>query len=642
MDFSKIPHPENFRFKHSKLNQKLTDLGGGFFRLQIFYGPNEPRPFEWNKKAFRSEDGKNFKGRVKLSKKTLCVTDSKGKTFLKGASEGFFGTCEKFWILRFENDPDFSFYGLGERSGKFRRNGTRAQMWNVDAWGAHGDIKCREDNPDPLYANIPFLLIRKKTEAVGVLVNDAGRAFFSLSPDMRLHPSQEPVQGSSLYFGSTNGPLDVLFIVGNDSADVISKLGRLAGPCNVPPMWALGYHQSRWGYAGTKDLNFLDREMSKRKIPCEGLFLDIDYMDRYKVFTTSEKTFKYPERDAEKLLKKGRHIVPILDPGVRDENYFIRNEGIRKNVFCKNPNGDFYRGFVWPGATLFPDFSTREGSEFWARHVEAFSKKGFFGYWIDMNDPSTGSVSDDEMLFSHGTRDHESFHNLYANGMAKATFEGLRRAHPEESPFVLSRSASFGMGRYAGIWLGDNFSTWKSLKESIPMALGVSISGIPLVGVDVGGFGDDSSAELLARWAEAAVLFPFFRIHSSKNCKRQEPWQFGEECEARVKNAILFRKKMQPVLYKLFEESKKTGAPVMRPLFYLGKDALKISDERMEDEYLVGNSLLVAPILNAGENSRPVELPKGIWKNLSSGKAFEGKFRYAPGKLELGVFKKVR
>ncbi len=642
MDFSKIPHPVNFRFRNSAQSKKFTHLGNGFFRLQVFFGNENPRPFEWNKEAFRTnEDSKKFRNRVKFSKERLQVLSPSGEPLLESSREGFFGTSQNRWLMRFESNEKFHFYGLGERAGKLDRKGTRAQMWNVDAWGAHGTLKCRDDEPDPLYANIPFLLVRKGEDAVGILVNDAGRVFFSLSPDMRLHPSQEPVQGSSLYFGCTGGPADVLLIVGNDAADVISKLGKLAGPLHVPPEWALGYHQSRWGYAGTKDLNYLDKEMSRREIPCDGLFLDIDYMDRYKVFTTSEKTFPNPEQITEKLLKKGRHIVPILDPGVRDEDYFVRNDGIKKKIFCKNPNGDFYRGFVWPGATLFPDFSTEEGRSWWAKHVEKFSKKGFYGYWIDMNDPSTGSVSDDEMLFSHGKKDHESFHNLYASGMAKATFEGLKKAHPKESPFILSRSASFGTGRYAGIWLGDNFSTWKALKESIPMALNVSISGIPLVGADIGGFGEDSSAELLARWAEAAVLFPFFRIHSSKNCRRQEPWAFGKPCEERVKNAILFRERMRPILYKLFKEARETGAPVMRPLFYLGKDAAKISDARMEDEYLVGNSLLVAPILEEGATSRPVELPRGKWQNLSTGKVFSGKFTYTPSRLELAVFEKV-
>lgn len=642
MDFSKIPHPVNFKFRDSIQSKAFTYLGNGFFRLRFFFESENPRPFEWNEEAFRTnEDSKEFRNRVKFAKGKLQVFSPSGEVILESSREGFFGTCKDRWLVRFEADEDFHFYGLGERAGKFDRKGTRAQMWNADAWGAHGTIKCRDDEPDPLYANIPFLLIRKGEDAVGIFVNDAGRVFFSLSPDMRLHPSQEPVQGSSLYFGSTSGPADILFIVGNDAADVISKLGKLAGPLHVPPEWALGYHQSRWGYAGTKDLVYLDKEMSKRKIPCDGLFLDIDYMDRYKVFTTNEKTFQNPEQITEKLLKKGRHVIPILDPGVRDENYFIRNDGIRKKIFCKNPNGDFYRGFVWPGATLFPDFSTEEGRSWWAKRVEKFSKKGFYGYWIDMNDPSTGSVSDDEMLFFHGKKDHESFHNLYASGMAKATFEGLKKAHPKESPFILSRSATFGMGRYAGIWLGDNFSTWKALRESIPMALNVSLSGIPLVGADVGGFGEDSSAELLARWAEAAVLFPFFRIHSSKNCKRQEPWAFGKSCEERVKNAILFRERMRPVLYKLFKKARETGAPVMRPLFYLGKDAAKISDARMEDEYLVGNSLLVAPILEQGKASRPVELPRGKWQNLSTGKVFSGKFTYTPSGLELAVFERM-
>ena len=228
MDFSKIPHPVNFKFRNSVQSKKFTCLGNGFFRLQISFGCENPRPFKWNEEAFRTnKPSKNFSNRARFSKGNFQVFSPSGKPLLESAREGFFGTCQNRWLMRFEASEDFHFYGLGERAGKLDRKGTRAQMWNVDAWGAHGTIKCRDDEPDPLYANIPFLLIRKGEDAVGILVNDAGRVFFSLSPDMRLHPSQEPVQGSSLYFGSTSGPADVLFIVGNDAADVISKLGKL-------------------------------------------------------------------------------------------------------------------------------------------------------------------------------------------------------------------------------------------------------------------------------------------------------------------------------------------------------------------------------------------------------------------------------
>ncbi|MCK9181412.1 MAG: glycoside hydrolase family 31 protein [Fibrobacteraceae bacterium] len=639
MDFSTIPHPVNFDFqKSASIKKNLTSIDDGIFRLFISFSKAVPRSFQINLPAKKTNAES-----ISFKSSAFSIVTDKGTELLKSSKDGFFGTCNKSWVLRFEPNADDEFYGLGEHSGRFEHRGSRSQMWNVDAWGAHGTLVCKEGDPDPLYTNIPFLLLKRKGEALGILVNDAGRVFFSLSPDMRLHPSQEKVSGSSFYFGSTSGPCDVLFITGDSVADVLCKYGKLAGPYAVPPLWALGYHQSRWGYAGTKDLLRLDRELEKRKIPCDGLFLDIDYMDHYKVFTTNKSEFKDPHKISAKLLQRGRHIVPILDPGVRSEdNYFVQESGKKQGIFCKNPNGEYYRGFVWPGATLFPDFSTQKGKTWWAKNVAKFSKNGFYGYWIDMNDPSTGSVSNDEMLFGNGELSHESFHNLYANGMAEATRKGLLKAHPSETPFVLSRSASFGMGRSAGVWLGDNFSTWKALKDSIPMALGLSISGIPLVGADIGGFGEDSNAELITRWAEASVLFPFFRIHSCKNSVQQEPWSFGTKAEKRIKNTILLRYKFLPYLYNEFLLANKTSSPVMRPLFYLGSNAENISKERMEDEYLIGNSLLVAPILEKGKKSRTVELPEGMWTNVCSLKRYKGgkAFTYSPKDFELAVFAK--
>jgi len=633
MDFSKIPHPVNFKFPPQgkfPFAAELENFENGIWRLRIRHSSEEMLPGELSlppDEAALTPDfsSENPVGKVVFKAGHLRIFSPQGTCLLESAKEGFFGTAQKSWVMRFVPEKKNEFYGLGAKTGPLEKTGMRTQMWNVDAWGSHGVSACRDANPDPFYANIPFLLLKRGPEALGILVHNPCAVFFSLNPEMRLHPSQEKVEGSAFYWGSTRGPAEIFFITGEDVASVLRRYGRLVGTTPRPPLWSLGYHQCRWGYSGTKDLERLDFEMTKAGIPCDGLWLDIDSMDRYKVFTTNPKTFKNPERTMAKLLKKGRHVVAILDPGVRDEKgYSVRESGIKQEAFCKNPNGDFYRGFVWPGATLFPDFSTDKGKNWWKDQVCAFSKKGFSGFWLDMNDPSTGSVTQEEMLFNQGKAAHETYHNLYATGMAKATRNGLLESRPEKRPFLLSRSGSTGIGQYAALWLGDNFSHWRHLKASIPMALGLSMSGVPFVGADVGGFGDDVTEDLMVRWVEAACLFPFFRIHSAKDAKEQEPWQFSKKALARIRECIQFRYRMLPYLYETFMEHERTGAPVMRPLFYLGKEAAEIAPSHFEDEFLIGDKLLVAPILEAKTRSREVQLPKGDWFCLADEKWYRG------------------
>ncbi len=355
MDFSKIPHPVNFKFPPEgkfPFAAELENFENGIWRLKIHHNSEETLSDKLNlppDEAVLTPDfsSENPVGNVTFKAGRLRVFSPQGTCLLESAEEGFFGTAENSWVMRFIPEKKNKFYGLGAKTGPLEKTGMRTQMWNVDAWGSHGVSACREGDPDPFYANIPFLLLKRGNEALGILVHNPCTVFFSLNPEMRLHPSQEKVEGSSFYWGSTRGPAEIFFITGQDVASVLRRYGRLVGTMPRPPLWSLGYHQCRWGYSGTKDLNRLDHEMTKAGIPCDGLWLDIDFMDRYKVFTTNPKTFNNPETTMAKLLKKGRHVVAILDPGVRDEKgYSVRESGIKQEAFCKNSNGDFYRGFV--------------------------------------------------------------------------------------------------------------------------------------------------------------------------------------------------------------------------------------------------------------------------------------------------------
>src|SRR5574344_94518 len=321
MDFSSILHPVNFKFPGQgkfPFKAALRDYGNGVWRLRINYNDDAGMPDESDLNPGFTASGEDAAaGEVSFEKGSLRIFSPAGTLLLESAREGFFGTEGDSWVMRFEQNAGDRFYGLGEKSGAFEKSGKRTLMWNVDAWGAHGMDACRSGAPDPLYANIPYLLLRRKDEALGILVNDPAEVFFSLNPDLRLHPSQDPVRGSSFYFGAAGGAPDIYFITGRDTASVIRKSGLLSGTFPRPPLWSLGYHQCRWGYSGTRDLEELDRRMTAAKIPCDGLWLDIDYMDKYKVFTTSPKTFADAARERV-LLDSERRRSPRIRLARRD------------------------------------------------------------------------------------------------------------------------------------------------------------------------------------------------------------------------------------------------------------------------------------------------------------------------------------
>jgi alpha-glucosidase len=578
-----IPHPANFRFDAALPSQCVFQLQG-------------------------------ILGQIEQSK-SLRLSDSDSNAWLEGDEDGWFGKSGEAWLVRLKYQAGMRFFGLGQKTGMLEKTGVRTQFWNVDVWGYHPLSQIRIGEVDPQYISVPWLIIEREIDgvrkAIGLYVDHPGKVFMSLAPDMRLHHCQDAVAGGSFYLGAPDGVPSIQVFLGETVEDVAEQFSRFVGTMACPPVWAFGNHQCRWGYRGEADLLELDRGFREHAIPCDGLWLDIDYMDGFRVFTTSKEHLPTPQVTLQALRRKGRKVVAILDPGVKDEpGYSIREEGLANDLFCHNPNGDAYRGFVWPGATLFPDFSLPETKAWWAEKVAQFCELGFAGFWLDMNDPSTGSVEQDSMLFGRGKCEHASYHNLYANGMAEATWIGLRKACSQETPFLITRSASAGISRWSGVWMGDNYSNWFHLQQSIPMALNLSLSGIPFMGADVPGFGDDANAELMQRWVQAHCLFPFFRNHSVKDSIRQEPWVFGEPTTAIVRKYVQLRYRFIPYLKSLFEEHSRTGALVLRPYFL--EDSADDSHS-VEDQYFLGRNVFVAPILAENQKERTVRFPKGEW-----------------------------
>ena len=346
-------------------------------------------------------------------------------------------------------------------------------------------------------------------------------------------------------------------------------------------------------------------------------------MDGYRVFTFNPDHFRDPDREIRSVQSGGRRVVPILDPGVkREPGYAIYDEGIRKEIFCVNQEGQPYVGLVWPGETHFPDFSHADGKAWWAQKVQQFAAHGISGAWLDMNDPSTGNSLNSDMLFRHGESDHAPFHNQYANGMAEASRKGFADAHPDERPFLLCRSGYTGIGRLTALWTGDNFSNYHHLRNSIPTTLNLALSGVPFNGADVGGFGGDTTGPLLRDWIKAAFLLPFFRNHTAIGTRRQEPWAFDEKTRSTVRAYIQLRYRLRPYLYNLFVRHEESGEAIVRPLFYSYPEDRRL--DHLADQLMIGEAIMQAPFVDPDSTQRQVALPPDSWFHIEEGVWLEG------------------
>jgi alpha-glucosidase len=405
----------------------------------------------------------------------------------------------------------------------------------------------------------------------------------------------------------------------------------------LPPLWALGFGQSRWSYYPESRVLALAKEFRTRGIPCDSIYLDIDYMDGYRVFTWNGDRFPDPAALCAKLREMGIRVVTIVDPGVkRDARYPLYVEGCRSGHFCKLPDGSVYHGKVWPGEAAYPDFSRAATREWWAKAHESLFGRGVSGIWCDMNEPSDfsrGSEADADRrkatvpddLISDEDGEGRSFaltHNAYGLDMSRATARAFEILKSGERPFVLTRAGCAGIQRYAAVWTGDNHSWWEHLAQSIPMLLGMGLSGLAFVGSDAGGFQGDADAELYVRWMQLASLTPFFRAHAAISSRAQEPWSFGPEAESLAAAAIRLRYSLLPYIYSEFRRASMDGLPVMRPLVLDFQDDPRVRG--LCDEFLLGASLLVAPVIRPGDRERLVYLPDGLWYDFYSGDAIAG------------------
>jgi alpha-glucosidase len=524
-----------------------------------------------------------------------------------------------------------AFYGLGEKAGVFNRHGRTFTLWNTDIFnGASTDEFTRdlpESDPrksiaskefDPYYMSIPFFYHQP---AEGTSTAGAPMAGFYIDNPWR-GEFEFPV-GATYRFEFLGGQYDEYIFAGPGMPKILEGYTALTGRMPAPPLWALGHHQCRWFDYKQADVLALGQTYRDRGIPCDVLWLDIDYMDGYRVFTWNKEKFPDPGALMASLRDEGLRVITIIDPGVKHEaGNPLFEEGVRDNLFCMNGVGTPFVGRVWPGQTVFPDFSLPETRAWWGRLNAEHVELGLAGIWNDMNEPATFLGDLDSMRFEHGRTEHGRFHNEYAMLMAMGTVEGLRAAMPNLRTFVLSRAGSAGIQRYAANWMGDNRSTWDLLWLSLPMAMGLGISGQPFVGADIGGFAEHSEGELLARWYQCAAFTPFFRNHNSAGSKDQYPWSYGAAVETICREAISERYRLMPYLYACFMEAAETGAPVQRPLIFDHQD--EGATRNLDDEFLLGRHLLVAPVVAKGQTARHLYLPQGTWRDWWTGELVQG------------------
>jgi len=497
--------------------------------------------------------------------------------------------------------PDMTdLYGTGEVAGTLIRNGKTVKLWNTD------NLTYKRDYSLRLYQSHPWVLgVRADGSAFGVLADNTWKQEISL--------------GEEILFSSHSSPFRVIVIEGENPQKVLEKLAEWTGKMNLPPLWSLGFQQSRWSYFPDSRVKGLADTFRMKKIPCDAIWMDIDYMDKFKIFTFSPEKFQNPKELNDYLHAKNFKSVWTIDPGVKkEEGYFVYDSGTEKDLWVKDNSGNDYVGAVWPGDCVFPDFTMPQTAQWWAKLYKAFMVEGADGVWNDMNEPSVFYTHDwtmPEDNIHRGGRElpkgtHLRYHNIYGFLMIRATREGLLAANPNKRPFILTRSNILGGQRYAATWTGDNASTWEYLKMSIPMSLNLGLSGHPFNGSDIGGFDGNATADLYGHWIALGAFYPFSRAHTIQGSKPQEPWAFGKKIEKVARTAMERRYRLLPYIYTLFQEASVNGMPVMRPLFFA--DVKDLSLRKVDNEFLLGEDLLIIP--QWVEN--PV-IPKGEWRKIN-------------------------
>lgn len=509
--------------------------------------------------------------------------------------------------------PDESSFGLGEHASELMVRGKRFTFWNSDPLGYVRGTQ-------PLYFNIPFYLGIHQQAVYGVFWDNPSRGFADVGASKR----------DELVLESESGELRYYLFTGNDVKSVVGRYNELTGRIPLPPLWSLGYHHASLNIASQNVLVQIAQEFRAREIPCDALYLDLPHMDRFRSFTWDKSRFPQPKATLDSLGEQGFKPVAVLHPGVAvDGDNAIYNSGLSHNLFLKYPDEKAVSGADWSGYCAFPDFTNPAGRGWWAELVSQLAGLGVQGTLNDAAEPSRlasdGTASLADFIPHNGDGlggDHLSHHNLYGLLMSRASFEGQGRARPQARPFNLMRAGFAGGQRWGGSWLGEDTSDWDNLRLSISMALNMGLSGAPVTGPNIGGFYQNATGELFTRWMQAACLMPFFRSHSALGTQPQEPWAFGQPYEVINRLTIGLRYRLIPYLYSVVAQCREYGWPVIRPLFMT--EPRNPDLRSIDDCYMLGDALLVAPVLTQGAVKRMVYLPVGRWYDYWTGELLQG------------------
>lgn len=502
---------------------------------------------------------------------------------------------------------DVSLYGGGEVTGPLLRNGQYIKLWNTDT-GAYG-----VDGGKRLYQTHPWVMgVRRDGTAFGII--------FDTSWKSELYTNSDEI------IFNTEGALFRAYVIDRESPQAVLKgLAEMTGTIQMPPRWTLGYHQCRFSYSPDDRVREIADTFRAKNIPCDVIWMDIDYMDGYRVFTFHPENFSDPRALNDDLHKKGFRAVYMIDPGIKvDNNYWLYNLGKKDDVWVKKPNGEEYHGKVWPGDCAFPDFTMPRVRDWWGDLYKDFLATGIDGVWNDMNEPAVNDneLPEDQRLGTmpydtphRGGGDlpagpHLLYHNAYGRLMVEASLKGIMAVNPDKRPFLLTRANLLGGQRYAATWTGDNWASEDQMKLSVPMSITLGLSGQPFNGPDIGGFLNNTDADLWANWLGFGVFMPFVRGHAVAGSNDKEPWAFGEAIEKTSRIALERRYRLLPYVYTVFYDAHKTGLPVMAPVFFDNPQDLRLRSE--QEAFLMGEDLLVIPAF-----AKNPTIPFGIWEDLS-------------------------
>lgn len=504
--------------------------------------------------------------------------------------------------------PEACIYGLGERAAHLNLRPGSYRFWNVDAEGSYAP------GTDPLYICMPLYLCLQETGSYLIFYDNSHDGRITLGSDVDLR-----FEGGPLHYYLAMAPPPVL----------LERLTLLTGRAPLPPRWALGYQQSRWGYRSEAEMRRVFTGFQRNNLPLSVLYLDIDHLDGYRTLTLNQQRFPNLAGFAQELEEAGVQLVACVNPGVkREANFDLFQDGCRQEAFCKDLAGHLVVGVVWPGWAAFPDFTNPVVRDWWGTQYSRHLKHGISGFWHDMNEPvsfagwgeATLPLSTQHAM--EGGGGHRATHNLYGLLMNRAGHEGLRKLQPDNRPFILSRAGWVGMQRYSWTWTGDVETSWAALRQTIAGVLGLGLSGHPYTGADIGGFSGHPTPELFVRWFQLDSFLPLFRTHCAFYLPYREPWEFGEQVLKMLRQQLQLRYRLLPYWYTLAWMSSQNGHPLARPLYWAEPQEQALWEA--EDAFLLGEAMLIAPVVEEGARRRSVYLPKGRWYDFWNDQLFGG------------------